>query len=571
MKRYRFFLMTVFVFACVIGSEAPVVAAEEAPSMSGNAVSTRDPGIPLDQLELLLRPLTKTELVIEADAWLQILKAKVKQISDAEIAVKKKNEQIAKAEEVADAAKAAREAAEEARKAKETASREGGLEAAKEAAEAAKEAEKKAAEVKKVAEEVGKAEKQAEADEAIRAATEDALEKAAEKAEETDSAHRVPAPEADKLDAGIKALKSKDAKEPDKLKEVAEAAKAAASTKAEVKIKLLENVTDLRNERTAMIDLMNVVLNELEKKGGEVEDYRKYVTAVSGIKIDVTDSSAAWMSMVGWLKSEEGGLRWVWNIAKFLLTIAAFYILSLIMGKAVEKMIGTSRRVSTLLRDFLYKAVRRTVIMVGVIMALAALEINIGPVMAVIGAAGFVIAFALQGTLSNFASGIMILMYRPFDVGDIVDAGGVTGKVRSTNLVSTHIRTFDNKSMIVPNNEIWGGVITNSTGTKKRRVDMVFGIGYGDDIAKAQGILEKITNDHELVLKDPEPDIKVHELADSSVNFICRPWVKTADYWTVYWDVTRAVKEEFDRQGVSIPFPQRDIHLYQEALENAAR
>jgi len=129
MKRYRFFLMTVFVFTCVIGSEAPVVAAEEAPSMSGNAVSTRDPGIPLDQLELLLRPLTKTELVIEADAWLQILKAKVKQISDAEIAVKKKNEQIAKAEEVVDAAKAAREAAEEARKAKETASREGGLEA----------------------------------------------------------------------------------------------------------------------------------------------------------------------------------------------------------------------------------------------------------------------------------------------------------------------------------------------------------------------------------------------------------------------------------------------------------
>lgn len=563
MNMYRFFLMTVFVFTCVIGSGAPVAVAEDAPSTSGKAVSTRDPGIPLDQLELLLKPLTKTELVIEADAWLQILKAKVKQISDAEIAVKKKNEQIAKAEEVADAAKVAKDAAEEARKAKKTASQDGSQEAAKEAAEAAKKAEKKAAEVKKVAEEASKAEKQTEADEAIRAATEDALKKAAEKAEETDSVHGVLAPE-----AGVKALKSRDAKEPDKLKEAAEA---AASAKAEVKIKLLENVTDLRNERTALIDRMNVVVNELEKKGGEVEDYRKYVTAVSGIKIDVTDSSAAWMSMVGWLKSEEGGLRWVWNIAKFLLTIAAFYILSLIVGKAVEKMIGTSKRVSTLLRDFLYKAVRRTVIMVGVIMALAALEINIGPVMAVIGATGFVIAFALQGTLSNFASGIMILMYRPFDVGDIVDAGGVTGRVKSTNLVSTHIRTFDNKSMIVPNNEIWGGVITNSTGTRKRRVDMVFGIGYGDDIAKTQGILEKITNDHELVLKDPEPDIKVHELADSSVNFICRPWVKTADYWTVYWDVTRAVKEEFDRQGVSIPFPQRDVHLYQEALENAAR
>ena len=566
MNMYRFFLMMVFVFTCVIGTEAPVAVAEKSPSTSGKAVSTRDSGIPLDQLELLLKPLTKTELVIEADAWLQILKAKVKQISDAEIAVKKKNEQIAKAEEVADAATEAGEAAEEAMKAKETASREGGLDAAKEAAEAAKVAEKKAAEVKKVAEEASKAEKKANADKAMRAATEDALKKAAEKAEETDSARRVIAPE-----VGVKALKSKDAGKPDKLKEVAEAAKAAAGAKAEIKIKLLENVTELRNERTALIDRTNIVLNELEKKGGEVEDYSKYVTAVSGIRIDITDSAAAWTSMAGWLKSEEGGLRWVWNIAKFLLTIVAFYILSLIMGKAVEKMIGTSRRVSTLLRDFLYKAVRRTVIIVGVIMAMAALEINIGPVMAVIGAAGFVIAFALQGTLSNFASGIMILMYRPFDVGDIVDAGGVTGRVRSTNLVSTHIRTFDNKSMIVPNNEIWGGVITNSTGTRKRRVDMVFGIGYSDDIAKAQGLLEKITNDHELVLKDPEPVIKLHELADSSVNFICRPWVKTADYWTVYWDVTRSVKEEFDRQGVSIPFPQRDIHLYQESPENAAR
>ena len=571
MNMYRFFLMTVFVFTCVVGSVVPVAVAEEASSMAGRAVSTMEPGIPLDQLELMLKPLTKTELVIEVDAWLQILKAKVKQISDAEIAVKKKNEQIAKTEEVAAAARGASKAAEKASKAMETASREGGQDSAKKAAEAAKIAEKKVAEVTKVAEEADKTEKQAEADKAIRAATENALKKAAEKAEETDSAHRVPAPEADKLDAGVKALKSKDAKEPDKLQKVAEAAKAAAGAKAEVKIKLLDNITKLRNERTALIDRMNVVLNELENKGGEVEDYSKYVTAVSGIKIDITDSAAAWASIVGWLKSEEGGLRWVWNIAKFLLTIAAFYILSLIMGKAVEKMIGTSRRVSALLRDFLYKAVRRTVIIVGVIMALAALEINIGPVMAVIGAAGFVIAFALQGTLSNFASGIMILMYRPFDVGDIVDAGGVTGTVKSTNLVSTHVRTFDNKSMIVPNNEIWGGVITNSTGTRKRRVDMVFGIGYGDDIAKAHGILEKITNDHELVLKDPETVIKVHELADSSVNFICRPWVKTTDYWTVYWDVTRAVKEEFDRQSVSIPFPQRDVHLYQEALENAAR
>ena len=149
-------------------------------------------------------------------------------------------------------------------------------------------------------------------------------------------------------------------------------------------------------------------------------------------------------------------------------------------------------------------------------------------------------------------------------MGDIVDAGGVSGKVDSMNLVSTHIRTFDNKVMIVPNNQIWGDVITNATGSEERRVDLVFGIGYEDDIGKAQAILEEVVRVHELVLDDPEPVIRVHELADSSVNFVCRPWTRTDDYWTVYWDITRRVKEEFDRQGVSIPFPQRDVHVYRE-------
>jgi small conductance mechanosensitive channel len=218
-----------------------------------------------------------------------------------------------------------------------------------------------------------------------------------------------------------------------------------------------------------------------------------------------------------------------------------------------------------LLRDFLAKIVRRTIFAVGLIVGLTALEINIGPLLAVIGAAGFVVAFALQSTLGNFASGLMILMYRPFDVGDVIDVAGVSGKVESMNLTSTQIKTFDNKVVIVPNNSIWGGIITNVTGSNLRRVDMTFGIGYGDDIAKAQSVLEELVRKHQLILDEPEPVIKMHELADSSVNFICRPWAKTPDYWTVYWDITRSVKEEFDRRGISIPFPQRDVHIYQES------
>ncbi|HHH39690.1 MAG TPA: mechanosensitive ion channel family protein, partial [Sedimenticola sp.] len=137
----------------------------------------------------------------------------------------------------------------------------------------------------------------------------------------------------------------------------------------------------------------------------------------------------------------------------------------------------------------------------------------------------------------------------------------ISGKVKSMNLVSTSLMTFDNKLMIVPNNSIWGNVITNATGSDQRRIDLTFGIGYEDDIDQAQKVLEEIVNNHPKVLKDPAPVIRVHELADSSVNFICRPWSKTADYWTVYWDITRAVKERFDAEGISIPYPQRDVHI----------
>jgi small conductance mechanosensitive channel len=157
----------------------------------------------------------------------------------------------------------------------------------------------------------------------------------------------------------------------------------------------------------------------------------------------------------------------------------------------------------------------------------------------------------------------MILAYKPFDIGDVISTAGVSGTVDSMTLVSTHIKTFDNQQVIVPNNSIWGNVITNVTGLPTRRIDMVFGIGYSDDASKASEILLNILREHPKVLDDPAPVARVHELADSSVNLICRPWVKTADYWEVYWDVTRTAKERFDADGISIPFPQRDVHLYQ--------
>jgi small conductance mechanosensitive channel len=194
-------------------------------------------------------------------------------------------------------------------------------------------------------------------------------------------------------------------------------------------------------------------------------------------------------------------------------------------------------------------------------MILPIIGINIGPVLALIGAAGLVVGLALQGTLSNFASGVLILIYRPYDINDIIEAGGVSGLVSSMTLVCTTIKTLDNKLITVPNNSVWNDTITNITGSKERRVDLVFGIGYGDDFSKAQKILQNILTNHPLVLAQPEPNVRVHELGDSSVNLICRPWVKTNDYWDVHWDVIETVKREFDAEGISIPFPQRDVHV----------
>ena len=226
------------------------------------------------------------------------------------------------------------------------------------------------------------------------------------------------------------------------------------------------------------------------------------------------------------------------------------------------------RRISNLshlMQDFLAKVVYWLVFVIGLMVVLSLFGVNITPLFAVVGGASFILAFAMQDTLGNLASGLMIMINKPFDVGDLVDTNGVLGVVEAVSIVSTTVRTLDNQVVILPNSTVWGSIITNVTVSPTRRVDMVFGIGYSDDIETAQKVLEKLVKEHPLVLNDPEPNIAVHELADSSVNFICRPWTKTEDYWKVYWDLTRKVKEGFDEASVSIPFPQRDVHLYSES------
>ena len=262
---------------------------------------------------------------------------------------------------------------------------------------------------------------------------------------------------------------------------------------------------------------------------------------------------------------EENAPDLIFKTLLFFAVLLIFRTLSRITKRVVRAASDKSNLdMSALLKDILVSTSGGFVMALGILMALSQVGISLAPMLAGLGVAGFIVGFALQDSLGNFAAGAMILIYRPFDVDDFVEVTGASGLVKKMNLVSTTIVTFDNQTLVVPNSKIWGDVIKNVTAQTERRVDMEFGIGYDDDIELAERVLREIVNDHEKTLDEPEPLIKLHTLGDSSVNFIVRPWTKTENYWGVYWDIMREVKLRFDREGISIPFPQRDVHVYSE-------
>lgn len=311
----------------------------------------------------------------------------------------------------------------------------------------------------------------------------------------------------------------------------------------------------------ALTERTEAVIGLLESRGVEVAEYRTFVAGASGQRLNFTDPAILYAQITSWLTSPEGGIGVGLAILQFVVVLIGFTIFARIVSSIIEKVMSRNAGTSKLLQDFIVGGSKRIIVIIGFVVALGAFGINMGPFLAIIGAAGLVVGLALQGTLSNFASGLLILFYRPFDVGDVIKAGGVSGVVNKMTLFTTRMLTFDNQVMLVPNNEIWNNVITNATALDKRRVDLTFGIAYADDMDKAVGLIKDVFSKHELILEDPAPTIKVHELGDNSVNIIARPWSKTSDYWSVYWDCTKQVKEAFDQNGISIPFPQTDIHF----------
>ncbi|MFW6272115.1 MAG: mechanosensitive ion channel family protein [Desulfosalsimonas sp.] len=238
------------------------------------------------------------------------------------------------------------------------------------------------------------------------------------------------------------------------------------------------------------------------------------------------------------------------------------------------------RWVAIMLRNFLEKSMRRTnvdetlisfsanlayiaLFVFVIIAALAQLGIQTTSFIAILGAAGLAIGLALQGSLANFAAGVLMLLFKPFKVGDYIEGGSTAGTVKEIQIFNTILLTPDNKTVIVPNAQMTGDKIVNYAAQGTRRVDMVFGISYDSDIDRAKQVLHELLNNDSRILSEPAPMVVVLELADSSVNIACRPWVNASEYWNFYFDMTEAVKKQFDANGISIPFPQRDVHMYQ--------
>jgi small conductance mechanosensitive channel len=260
------------------------------------------------------------------------------------------------------------------------------------------------------------------------------------------------------------------------------------------------------------------------------------------------------------------GINFAFGLGKAVVIFYVGKLLVRLLLKAISKIMH-KQEVDDTLESFILSLSRIILMLFVIIATVGALGIQTTSFIAVLGAAGLAIGLALQGSLSNFASGVLIVLFRPYKVGDFVEAAGISGVVVHVEILTTIFKTGDNKQVIVPNGQVLGSVITNYSAHDTRRVDMVIGVSYEDDLDKVRATLEELIAADDRVLAEPAHKIAVSELADSSVNFIVRPWVKSEDYWGVKFDMTEAIKKRFDAEGISFPYPQQDVHLYKASAD----
>jgi len=304
---------------------------------------------------------------------------------------------------------------------------------------------------------------------------------------------------------------------------------------------LIEANGELRAVRTGIADRLRVALDAFEGKGGDPaanDEIRNYITDVSGVEVDVTNAQTAMLTIKQWVFAEDGGRRWLEYIVTVLGATLVCWALGWLLGVFLSFGLRRTELTSKLLARFVRVWMARVGALVGLLMGLSWIGTNMTPILAALGAGGFILAFALQNTISNFASGLLILFQRPFDAGDEIEAAGVTGDVESVSLFSTHLSTAENRKVIVPNNMIWEDVIVNSTGAPTRRLQIEIEVSAEKhSLEDAERILSKIMAEHPDVLEDPAADLKLASMSDESYTFICWPWVETSKKDTVRWDL----------------------------------
>ncbi|WOE75440.1 mechanosensitive ion channel family protein [Alterisphingorhabdus coralli] len=308
---------------------------------------------------------------------------------------------------------------------------------------------------------------------------------------------------------------------------------AEGDTVSPEKLALIDRISALREVRTARADRLRHVLDTQIARGGDPEDQeevRAYIADVGGVRVDTQNLQTTMLTVQEWAGARDGGQRLLRNIGAVLLSTLGWYVLGWIIGLIVSRTFRRADLSSELLSRFLRKWIARIAGLLGFLFGLASIGVNMTPVLASIGAAGFILAFALQNTISNFANGILILFQRPFDAGDEIEAAGVTGIVEHVSLFSTHLSTAENRKVIIPNNMIWDDVVVNSTGTETRRLSIEIEVSADDhDLDEAEAKLEQIMNEHPDILPDPAPEATLTGVSAEAITFTCWPWVLTKD------------------------------------------
>jgi small conductance mechanosensitive channel len=310
------------------------------------------------------------------------------------------------------------------------------------------------------------------------------------------------------------------------------------------------------------------VVAQLDRLGGDTLEMRRTLIEERGsLALSLVDTDIASVlyaeattKFKDWLANR--GANTLLSVLLFVAILIVARWLARLTRRVTERALRHSdQSVSQLLKEMLISISGTIVFLVGVLVALSQVGVSVTPMIAGLGVVGFIVGFALQDTLSNFAAGAMILAYRPFDTGDFISAAEVEGEVRKMNLVNTTIVTIDNRVLIIPNSKIWGGVIMNFTGQHLRRTDVIYSVSYGDDLDHVQRVLEELIGSDQRFLTEPAPIVRVKQFSDSSIDFLVRAYAKTEEYWETLWALNKAVKQRFDAEGITIPFPQRDVHL----------